>query len=304
VAIVDVSRGLARGARPVTEINQADCLANDSVKLTLELQRGAESRLEVWAGFACEAKTSRVGPTTTCWRVHQGAPEQSIYSLELPVRDVLLGRVRAGTSEDTSDEAACEPASTAITPQVLAVYALLLDDGDNALASAVWKSTYRLKATPPPDLLDASSANGKLHVELAIESTSDNYIEGFQIFCEPQGASEGAGTHAQDCSNPRELVAGASGAALQHLRCGSAPKDATSATTDKLSNGVAYGVAIATVDTYGNISALSNPVCGIPQAREERSSACAFAGTGGTQAESALALVTLGAALARRRRRR
>jgi hypothetical protein len=99
------------------------------------------------------------------------------------------------------------------------------------------------------------------------------------------------------------LVAGASGAALQHLRCGSAPKEASRATTVKLSNGVPYGVAVATVDTYGNVGVLSQPACGIPQAKDETSSACAFAGPGAMQSGAALAaLVTLAAALARRRR--
>jgi len=304
VEILDVSRGLERGNRPVTEISRADCLGNDTVKLALDLKNFSEFNLEVWAGAGCEGFANRQPGTGACWLAHLSAPEQSVYTVEVPVRDLLFGRTRAGLGDDTSDEAACE-ATYFGSPQILSVYPLLIDSQGMTAASASWRSTYRLQGSAPPDVVVAANANGKLNVDFAYEDTpADVNIEGFQFFCEAPETTVDAGKPAEQCSEPLQLIEGALGASLQHLRCGSAPKEATSGLTQELDGGVPYNVAVATLDTYGNVSAISKVACGIPEARveDESSDACSFAGTGAPRSGAAgVALVALGAALARRR---
>jgi MYXO-CTERM domain-containing protein len=145
----------------------------------------------------------------------------------------------------------------------------------------------------------------------------DQFISSFQLFCDPPPNDPNAvasavtlgdaGMPSPECPASSELVPGASAAALQHLRCGSASQVTLSGTADGLVNGVPYNVAVASVDTFGNVGPLSPLACQVPQAKpapEASSGACSFAGTRG--AEPGFALMTvglLGGALARRRRR-
>ena len=310
------------GTLPETQINFADCNADDPLTLTLTLQEYQEYALEVWAGTACDALTNRLGPTATCWRVYTAQPTSETHLAEIRIRDLLLGRTQAGLGselEQLPDSAACESVTKATAPQMLTVFAMLIDESARVVASATWKATYRLNGSPSPARVSASSGDRQLLVDFSYEGSpmlGDQFISSFELFCDPPPNDPNAVAHAAtlddagmppECPVSSELVPGASAAALQHLRCGSASQVTLRGTADGLVNGISYNVAVASVDTFGNVGPLSPLACQVPQAKpapEASSGACSFAGTHG--AEPGFALTTLGllgGALARRRRR-
>jgi hypothetical protein len=310
------------GTLPENQINFADCSADDPLTLTLALQDYQELALEVWAGTACEALTNRLGPTATCWRVYTAQPTSETHLAEIRIRDLLLGRTRAGLAselEQLPDSAACESASKAIAPQVLTVFAMLVDASAQVVSSTTWKATYRLSGSRAPARVSASSSDRQLLVDFSYESSpmpEDQFISSFELFCDPPPNDPNAVANAvtlddagmpPECPVSSELVPGASAAALQHLRCGSASQVTLSGTADGLVNGVSYNVAVASVDTFGNVGPLSPLACQAPQAKpalDASSGACSFAGTRGAAPGFALTtLGLLGGALARRRRR-
>jgi len=322
VTILDVARGASHGDRPPTEINYADCLTNDSVKIALEL-RGTEGfALQVWAGDQCDSKPNRApAVTATCWQVYSVQPHDDLNTVELAVRDLLYGRTWAGVepadSGASQGEPACELSSTATAPQVLTTYLMLVDANTDVRGFASWKFTYRLNASPPPTLDSVASGDRQLSATFSPDNT-DQFLAGVQLFCDPapsdpnatanaQAVTDDAGVFTPTCSPSAELVPGAPAATLQHLRCGSAAKGALTAVVPGLLNGVSYNIAVASVDTYGNVGLLSGVACQVPQERASRvnATACSFAGTSRDSRDrsgSALACVmALGAALWRRR---
>ncbi|HYQ40618.1 MAG TPA: hypothetical protein VER11_01575 [Polyangiaceae bacterium] len=324
VTILDVARGAPRGDRAVTEINSADCLANDSVRMALELKGYENFELEVWAGDGCDTRTNRTpSATATCWLVHSEQPRDALTTLELGVRDFLRGRTRA--EDDATDagasmgDPACESSSPVIAPQILTAYVMLVDANADVAAAANWKATYRLRGSPPPTLLSVESGDRRLAATFSLDAT-DQFFSGVQLFCDPapddpnaastaQVMTDDAGALVPTCSPSAELVPGAPATTLQHLRCGSAPKGAPTAVADGLLNGVSYNIAAASVDTYGNVGPLSGVACQVPQAQEKASNvdaqACSFTGTSRDRRESHGAALTcviaLGAAAWRRR---
>jgi len=321
VKILDVGRGAARGDRPVTEINSADCLAADTVKLAVELNGYEPYALEVWAGSACDLKASRAPTTTaTCWRVYSEQPRAAVTTVEFGIRDLLYGRTRA--TDETGDggaahgDPACEDSSAVIAPQILTTYVILVDANADARAAAHWDFSYRLKSSPPPTLDSVTSGDRQLSAKFSFDNT-DQYFDGVQLFCDPapndpnaaanaQTMTDDAGAFVPACSPSAELVPGAPAASLQHLRCGSAPKAAVTAVVPGLLNGVSYNIAVASVDTYGNVGPLSGIACQVPQERAHSvdAKACSFAGTTRDSREthgSALTyLIVVGGVLLRR----
>ena len=100
VAIGNVSRELPHGKLAVTQINYADCLANDTLHMTLNLGVGyASYGLEIWAGTDCDNSSNRQPATATCWLVHQGVPNSIVYQADISVRDLLRGRTGGGVAD-------------------------------------------------------------------------------------------------------------------------------------------------------------------------------------------------------------
>ena len=310
------------GERPAHHINFADCDADDPLTMTLTLKAYQGYALEVWAGTACDLLTNRLGPTATCWRVYNAQPTSEVHQAEIRIRDLLLGRTRAGLGselEQLPDSAACESASQEKGPQILTAFAMLIDESDQVASTAIWKAQYRLNSSPSPTRVSASSGDRQLLVDFSYESSpmlEDQFISSFELFCDPPPNDPNAVANPVtlddagmplECPVSSELVPGASAAALQHLRCGSASQVTLRGTADGLVNGVSYNVAVASVDTFGNVGPLSPLACQVPQAKpapEASSGACSFAGTHGVEPGFALTtLGLLGGALARRRRR-
>lgn len=297
------------------QISREDCLTEDSFSFALELKQYEGYELDLWAGTACDTTSARQPSTGTCWKLSGVQPQSESVSVRVGVRDLLSGRTNGNVPGNgtSSDVPACELTSAVLAPQVLLMYALLLDANGDAVASATWESTYKLVPPPPLGIVSVASGDRQLSVELS-PFVSDQTFDGVELFCDPaqndpdaaanaETTTNDAGVFVAACSPSAELVPGADAASLQHLRCGNASRNTLTAVADDLVNGVSYNIAVASVDTYGNVGPLSQVACQVPQAREStlRAQACSFSGTARKGHGSALFwLIALGAALSHR----
>ncbi|HYQ02525.1 MAG TPA: hypothetical protein VER96_27825 [Polyangiaceae bacterium] len=292
----------------VTQINRKDCLTDDFFRLPITLSDYGGYSLELWAGTGCELVTNRQATTATCWQLASVVPQSELISMQVSVQKLLSGR--------TSGDVPCEPTSTDRAPQTLAIYALLIDANQYPSASATLNVFYRLLGPEPRDIEYVSSGDGRAMVKLAPYSY-DQYEDGVQLFCDPppndpnaaantQTITDNAGVFVPVCAQSAELIPGADGASLQHLRCGFGHKDALIPVATDLINGVSYNIALASVDTYGNVGPLSPVACQVPQARgaHQTINACAFSGVSRSERASVFAsLLAIGVACGRRLRR-
>ena len=323
VTISDVERQLPHGDRLPFRINTADCLADDSIVLTMNLEAYIGYALEVWAGEACDAVVHRIGATASCWRVYSAVPSSIFHTATIRVRDLLAGRTRASSAtrgELRPDSAECKSVNSSTNAQALTAYVLLVDSAAQVGGQAILKTEYLLNSPPPPDRVSLGIADGQLLVAFGYDAQPlAASADDVQFFCDPPPhdpsvvanatvTTSDAGMVEGVCRTSAVLIPGAPAAALQHLRCGGAKVKATVGIADRLVNGVPYNVAVATVDTFANVGPLSLLACEAPQATpaNDRSvRACSFAGAGPAQSAPAFALlVALGAALTRRRQAR
>ena len=319
VTIAGIARAGTRGDRETAQVNLADCLADDRVKMTLGLDYYQGYALEVWAGTGCSALANRSPATATCWQVLSVIPSHIVTTVELGVRELLRGRTKASSGANgagSADGAECEDVSQANGPQVLTAYVLLLDGRASVAAEAHWELSYRLHGSLPPEGFTVASGDGKLLLDLP-STIADPYLAGFQLYCDPapddanasanaQVTTDNAGAIVPSCPATAELIPGASPATLEHLRCGSARATDLPAVADGLVNGVSYNIALASVDTYGNVGPLSHSACQVPQASADHATAkaCAIGASGPARPGSALACLMAISAVAARRRRR
>lgn len=185
----------------------------------------------------------------------------------------------------------------------------MLVDGSGAIQGsfATWGATCKLTGPAPPDRVSLGIGNQKLLAAFSYGDLTDETINGFQLYCEPNAGGAGdsdAGT--LSCSPSARLVAGASTDAIQDLRCGTAGKADTAGQIAGLTNNLSYNVAVAAIDTYENVGVLSPVACAAPLAtvpgagNEQTSKACSFAL--GRPSFPFLPSIALGLCLLRRRR--
>jgi len=192
----------------------------------------------------------------------------------------------------------------------------IVDAGKGAGVERVGIITEGMRQECDPSIRVTTVSPGVVESELASTITDSGAADAMSTYradaIAPDAIARGAlvardaGPVEVSCSFSNQLVPGAPAASLEQLRCGSAPATELRGIADGLVNGVLYNVAAATVDTFGNVGALSLPACGAPQAKpaeEQRVQACSAAGTSPMRSGSALAFVALlGSALVRRRR--
>ena len=81
--------------------------------------------------------------------------------------------------------------------QSFRVYFMLVD-GSGAIQGsfATWGATYKLTAPAPPDHVSLGIGNQKLLAAFSYEQVSDDLtINGYQLYCEPDGAADGDAAH-------------------------------------------------------------------------------------------------------------
>ena len=303
------------------QLSYADC-ESDVIDFTLQLTDSEPYELQVWAGRNCDRGVNRlVGDQ--CWELAAGPASPGSQKVSIPVIEMLSGRTLASPGAKQSElgvRDACRDGSDATAPQLLDVYFMLLDaDGNNAAATSIFSAYYKLSGPPPPDHVALGIGNRKLLVAFDYDNLVDTTLDGYRIFCEPisnPSATAAPGAPGDDvpdveCGVSHSLLPGGHvDQDIANSECGLATKTATVAEALGLSNDVSYNVAMAAVDTYGNVGALSEVVCAAPLAHvpgedppSDRSSrACSFSPRRATF--PALITLALGLGLLRRRRSR
>jgi hypothetical protein len=303
---------------PSAQINRQDCLSGDQIEFSLTITNPNPSlALQAWAGFNCDDIIMRE-VAGLCWKL---GPDFAVSStspppIAVPVSVLLAGRTLAGIQPNGTASSpgappnpdACRDASGATSAQPLSVYFMLVDGSATIQGTAAsWQASYKLNAPAPPDHVSLGTGAEPLLVNFSYDESTDTTIKGYQLYCEPNsagGASENGDAGPPACVPSSRLVAGADVSNLQDLRCGSASRAATSATIKGLTDGLPYNVAVATIDSYDNVSVLSPVACAAPAAAvsEQTAKACSFAAS--RPSFPLLPMLGVGLCLVRRRRRR
>ena len=185
------------------------------------------------------------------------------------------GGTAGASTLSATDDPACTDKTTTTAAQNIIVYFMLVDAGNNIVGTFVqWTATYKLLAPPPPDIIKAGIGEGLLPISFDYSaSTGDNTINGYNFYCDPAPGKDAAadagvlppdgGADIPACVGSTKLVPGAH--PNSDYLCGSAGKSSKRGNATGLVNGVAYNVAIATVDSYQNTGVLSKTVCEVPQ---------------------------------------
>ncbi len=79
----------------------------------------------------------------------------------------------------------CTPSSAAVQPQTLSVYFLQLDSNAMLGGQFVYKVTYKLNAPNPPSGVNAGTGENIATVTWSPPDTSDQTIDGYQLYCDP-----------------------------------------------------------------------------------------------------------------------
>lgn len=298
----------------VSQLNHHDCVADDHLSFPVTLDGYAGLALEVWAGLGCDDVEPRVlAGATVCWKLASFAPTSSMPPLEISVRDLVSGYTLPGVDPSSASDpnSACRDAVDSESATSLTVYFMLIDPASHAVKGtfATWNASSKLTAPPPPDHVSLGVGNQELVAAFSYDQiSSDQTINGFQLYCEPSPGGTGdsdAGPPA--CAPSARLVAGASTDDIQDLLCGNAGKADSEGQIGGLTNNLPYNVAVAATDTYDNISVLSPIACAAPLASapgksdsEQTSKACSFAL--GRPSFPLLPSIALGLCLLRRRR--
>jgi hypothetical protein len=302
-----------------TMLNQRDCAVDDHLAFPVTLAGYAGLSLQVWAGINCDQLFARKdAEAAQCWKVASLAPTSSLPPpISIAVRDLLSGRTLAGPGHHSDDpNIACRDTFGSPGPQSLSVYFMLVDASDSIQGTfASWTGSYKLAGPAPPDHVSLGVGNQQLLVSFSYEQiSSDTTINGYQLYCEPDGAADsdaGSPACAASPSSSSRLVAGASTDDIQDLLCGGAGKADTRGKLDGLTNDVPYNVAVATTDSYDNVGVLSSVACEAPRATvpgqaesgaEQTSKACSFSVS--HPSFPLLPSIALGLCLLRRRRPR
>ena len=266
-------------------IGAADCQQFDVMSFPLTLSQSQGMQLEAWAGVGCGSLQPRVATgELQCWRLEARAASDGLVNLSLPVRDILYGRSQAAQPElgpivdfaSSDPTLACQDSVPSSAGETLDVFFLLVDPSNEEVTSSeTYQLQYKLTAPPAPDVITVSSWPDQLSVHFSYSAVpADTTIADYALFCDPApGTSDAPVANDGTCTASSALMAG--DAADEQAFCG-ATSSTLSLSSTRLSPGVAYHVAVAAIDAYGNSSALSPVACGVPTARVDRTRGCAF----------------------------
>ena len=302
-----------------TQLNHHDCVVDDVLSFPVTLAGYAGLKLEVWAGFGCDDVSARViAGATQCWKLASFAPNSSRPPpISIPMRDLISGYTLPSVDPSSASDpnSACQGPIDAPGATNLSVYFMLIDPSSFAVqgAFATWTATYKLTAPRPPDHVSLGVGNEGLVASFSYDQIpADQTSNGYQLYCEPKAGGTGdSDAGPPTCAPSARLVVGASTDDIQDLLCGTAGKADTEGQIGGLTNNLPYNVAVAAIDTYDNVSTLSQIACAAPLATvpgqtdsggEQTSKACSFAL--GRPSFPLLPSVALGLCLLRRRRRR
>jgi hypothetical protein len=281
-------------------LNYDDCVNSFLDKDRTEIQMRpvisgwdrTQDQLEVWvaAGRDCTQNTERTS-TGLCRRVAFIHPTATGELITILPSDVIGAVFEPGTTIDVKNvsQTACESKLSSN----LKFYVLFIAGGEIQGTGATWdKSLIDVAPATTPNNIKVSLGDQALFP--AWNTVPDTDLSGFDVFCEQvsctpsepppdasaagadgaAGAAGSAGVVDPSCvSTPTTLVPGKhmSTDEVDQFQCAfSGGKAASKATVTeihgaRLENGSCYSIGVASKDTHGNLSALSDVSCGTPK---------------------------------------
>lgn len=258
-------------------ISRADCEAGpdhrgDEFRFPLTLDGDYSSyELQVWVGGPgndCSDPAARTGNSPQCWLVYKGVPTTNTPTIDVRVQDIIgmhkTTETPNGPGSGTLDDCTPPPGSTS-APQAVTLYFMFISGSGGTLVGngLTWSTQYALMGPRPPT--DLSAGSGNTQIVLRWKPSNDANLSAYRYFCDPKPGSEASG---DDACATTSLVPGE--VPPSHLECGSVTNPtATEGHVKDLTNGQSYSVAIAGVDSVGNVGPLSNLVCASPEPTDD-----------------------------------
>jgi hypothetical protein len=299
----------------LNQFNRQDCLDDELITFALILS-GSTAQLvtfhaEAWVGIECEDASNR--ESGACVKV--ASARLASHQIVVPLRNLVLA---PGSSVNAADPCA----SSSATPTRATVSFMLLDDNDRPppnpadLWFVPWSFSYDFSAPSAPVSVAASSLAGGLRVSWEHPDAPADMRQ-YVLLCDPpRGAAATDANDAGGASSVCDATALRSGEVptadeLATYACGAAYAGLLSGDATALSGDSDYAVGVVARDDYGNLSPLSETVCGVPSVATraepvtdvELSRGCALSRAQSDSSGSAWLLGALGA-LARFARRR
>lgn len=254
------------------QINQEDCLNNDTLTFNLRLQGVGNQTIQVWEGMGCNVDTNRDSADDPCTLVN--SYDSGVTFIELTVPQILAvansnvgpgisgeGSAGAGGASSTPDPtvpdagavdtSVCRPTSgDGIT--VVTLHFLLVS-GEMAVASAaVQEFRADLRGPGPPTNVEVGVGDGALVINFDASTDNAADIAGYRLFCE-------------ECSAGTLTDGGDPPVGTDIYDCGTVDSMADEGQTSGLANGTEFSVRVAAFDKFGNVGQLSVGQCGTPQ---------------------------------------
>lgn len=260
-------------------ISRADCEAGpdhrgDEFRFPLTLDGNYSSyELQVWVGGPgndCSDPAARTGNSPQCWLVYKGVPTTNTPTIDVRVQDIVgmhkTTETPNGPGSGTVSDCTPEPGSTS-APQAVTLYFMFISGSGGTVVGngLTWSTQYALMGPRPPTELSAGSGNTQL--VLRWKPSNDANLSAYRYFCDPKPGKEAEASSGETCP-ATSLVSGE--VPPSHLECGNVTNStATEGHVKGLANGHAYSVAIAGVDSVGNVGPLSNVVCASPEPTDD-----------------------------------
>ena len=311
-------------------VNFEDCDANLAYEFQLGISNPSASyELQAWVGTQdCSQLVNRqTANTAVCWPV---APFQTALTnpsiLDVRMQDIASGAFSSAhpvTYVPTGDAAATVCQAPTTSAEALTLFLFFVDSNANPVGTVQqYPLTVDLRAANVQGAISVGARDGALAVD--IPPTSDTNVGGYNVYCDPPAAAE-TDAGVQDSGVPASGACGSSvlttsagagdggamvealqyGQALTKNLCATTSGTSTSVNVLNLKNGTSYDIAVAAVDTFGNVGPLSNAACAEPSAEAGPvSSGGCSAGRAGAPAGGAGFGVLMAAALAAIARKR
>lgn len=240
-------------------VNLADCLQDQRILFTLRMDQFApNASVQAWAsveGTDCTMEAARIGPNASCWPLLQAIPLQAAIDVYIPVRRIVGGAMTPRAPRQ--DESACG-ALDRTRLQVAFLYFAPGLPGTAAVTTAVAIDADTVPS-PPPSGLVASGEPGA--VSLSWQGGDGSSI-GTLVYC---ARVEGSacppvfgGAPVAFGLDPRQACASVGSALATQLTLQTPPRGV-------LAEDVMHAFAVASVDDFGNVSAVSTPACATPE---------------------------------------
>jgi uncharacterized protein (TIGR03382 family) len=182
----------SNGTRPIgqspTWVSYDDCIEDDILTLSVNLQGFSGFNLEVWAttSGSCQELSTREGSAAACWLVARQTPSISQQSVSIRARDIVAQNKNNGSTTGwgpgTGKLESCESKqeNTAVS-----LYFMLVDNGHNVQGtSEPYASGIDLIGPDPPTDLSAGIGEEQLIVKWGRSSTATDR-RGYRVYCDP-----------------------------------------------------------------------------------------------------------------------